>query len=98
MLTKEKLDNGMVRVTFRISSYVWADSITLAGEFNDRDTARHPLQQTSSDEYWHISLDLEPGRAYRFRYLVDGKDWMDDDHADRYEDNPFGSLDSVVVT
>jgi hypothetical protein len=29
---------------------------------------------------------------------VDGRDWMDDDHADGYEANPFGGYDSVVVT
>jgi 1,4-alpha-glucan branching enzyme len=98
MFEKESLDNGHVRITFRVSHYIWADSITLVGEFNDWDVRSHPLQRTRDDGEWHISLVLEANRSYRFRYLVDGKEWMDDDHADGYEANPFGGFDSVVST
>jgi 1,4-alpha-glucan branching enzyme len=65
---------------------------------NDWDAHSHPLHQTRNDGEWHISLELEPDRAYRFRYLVNDEEWMDDDHADGYEPNPFGGFDSVVVT
>jgi hypothetical protein len=41
---------------------------------------------------------LEANNSYRFRYLVDGEEWMDDDHADGYEANVFGGFDSVVST
>ena len=71
MLEKEPLENDTVRVTFRVSHYIWGDS---------------------------ISLVLPTGNTYRFRYLVDGKEWMEDDHADRTDPNPFGGFDSVVVT
>ena len=98
MLEKETLEDGHVRSTFRVSHYIWADSITLVGEFNDWDVHRHPLQRTRDDGEWHISLLLEADRSYRFRYLVDGTEWMDDDHADAYEPNQFGSFDSVVET
>jgi hypothetical protein len=56
------------------------------------------MHQTREDREWHISLELEADRAYRFRYLVNGEEWMDDDHADGYEPNPFGGFDSVVFT
>jgi len=98
MLEKEPLGNGHVRITFRVSHQIWADEITLVGEFNDWETGSHPLQQTRDDREWHISLVLETNRAYRFRYLVNGAEWMDDDHADGYEPNPFGGFDSVVFT
>ena len=98
MLEKEPLENGTVRVTFRISHYIWADSVALVGEFNDWGTHSHPLHRTRADGEWHISVVLESGRAYRFRYLVNGEEWMDDDHADAYEPNPFGGFDSVVFT
>jgi 1,4-alpha-glucan branching enzyme len=68
------------------------------GEFNDWDTHRNPLCRTCDDTEWHTSLVLEANRSYRFRYLVDGKEWMDDDHADGWEPNPFGGFDSVVFT
>jgi 1,4-alpha-glucan branching enzyme len=98
MLEKEPLANGCVRVTFRVSQDIWADDIALVGEFNNWDTHTHLLSQTSADKDWHIALDLETGRSYRFRYLVNGEEWMDDDHADGYTPNPYGGFDSIVRT
>jgi 1,4-alpha-glucan branching enzyme len=98
MLEKGAPSNNTVRVTFRISKNLWADQIALTGEFNDWDRHSHLLQQTHLDRDWHISLELEAGHSYRFRYLVDGEHWMDDDQADAYELNSFGGVDSVVYT
>jgi 1,4-alpha-glucan branching enzyme len=98
MLKKEDLGNNRVRVTFEVSRTIWADHIALVGDFNDWDTHTCSLQQTHGDEDWHISLDLEAGHSYRFRYLVDGQEWMDDDHADGYVVNPYGGVDCVVST
>jgi hypothetical protein len=39
---------------------------------------------------------LKAGQRYRFRYLLDGKQWFNDWHADDYEDNAYGTSDSVV--
>jgi hypothetical protein len=44
-----------------------------------------------------VTLDLESGRDYRFRYLINGEIWENDWNADRYEANIFGSDDAVVV-
>jgi 1,4-alpha-glucan branching enzyme len=98
MLEKEKLDDGKVRVTFRLSETIWADHIALAGDFNGWNQSSHLLQQTHGDRDWHITLDLKPDRTYRFRYLVNDEEWMDDDRADGYEANPFGGFDSIVDT
>jgi 1,4-alpha-glucan branching enzyme len=98
MLEKEPLGNGLVRVTFRVSNHLWADHIALVGEFNDWERYRHLLQQTNDDDDWHITLELEAGRSYRFRYLVDGNEWMADNHADAHELNSYGGVDCVVIT
>lgn len=98
MLEKESLGDSSLRITFRVSHHIWADCIALVGEFNNWDVHSHLMCQTRDDGEWHISLVLPAGRSYRFRYLVDGKEWMDDDHADGYEPNPFGGFDSVVST
>lgn len=97
MLEKEASGNGRVRVTFRISKYLWADQVALIGEFNDWDPHAHLLQQTHLDTDWHITLELEMGHSYHFCYLVDGEHWMDDDQADSYVLNAFGRVDSVVI-
>jgi 1,4-alpha-glucan branching enzyme len=98
MLKKEPLGNGMVRVTFLVSEYLWVTRIALVGEFNNWDTESLLLVQSRTEAHWHISVDLKEGGEYRFRYLVNGQEWMDDDHADGYEPNPFGEMDSVVRT
>jgi len=96
MLEKEAVGDGTMRVTFRISKHLWADQVALIAEFNDWDPHAHLLQQTSLDTDWHITLELEMGHSYHFRYLVDGEHWMDDDQADGYEFSPDGGVDSVV--
>lgn len=98
MIEMEVLGNGKVRVTFHVSRHIWADHIALVGEFNDWDTQRHPLRQSRDNHDWHITLELEAGRRYRFRYIVDGENWIDDDHADDCEPDPYGGFDSVVCT
>ena len=47
---------------------------------------------------WRITLVLPKGQEYQFRYLVNGHDWHNDWHADKYARNKFGSDNSVVVT
>ncbi len=43
-----------------------------------------------------MTVGLDAGRAYRFRYLLDGQRWDNDWAADAYEPNDFGGDDSVV--
>jgi hypothetical protein len=43
-----------------------------------------------------LTVDLDAGRAYRFRYLLDGQRWDNDWAADAYVANDFGGDDSVV--
>jgi 1,4-alpha-glucan branching enzyme len=96
MLEREALGNGKVRVTFRVSKHVWADCITLVGEFNNWDPHSHALRQTNDSADWQISLDLDAGCSYRFHYLVDGHEWMDDNYADGYEFNCYGGVDCII--
>jgi 1,4-alpha-glucan branching enzyme len=98
MLEKKRLDSGQVRVTFRLSRTIWADHIALVGDFNDWNEHSHLLRQTHNDMDWHITLDLEADRRFCFRYLLNDEEWMDDDHADSYEPNPFGGFDSILNT
>jgi 1,4-alpha-glucan branching enzyme len=88
---------GLVRVTFELPSTMWAERVNLVGEFNDWDTTTTPMTRNRSDANWKVTVELEQGRRYRFRYLVDGKEWLNDWHADDHEENPYGSYDSVVA-
>jgi|GEM_PF-310674 len=85
-----------VRVTFSWPAWVRARSVSVAGEFNDWSTERHPLTRTDSG-MWEVTMDLEPGRAYRYKFFVDGERWEPDWLADDTVQNEFGTEDSVVV-
>ncbi len=43
-------------------------------------------------------IRLPKEREFQFRYLVDGKSWLNDDRADSYTVNEFGVKNSVLST
>ncbi|MDT8322771.1 MAG: isoamylase early set domain-containing protein [Bacteroidota bacterium] len=83
------------RVTFYLPAEVEANSVALCGEFNDWNAEAHPMRRKKDGSHF-VSLSLEAGRAYRYRFLVDGSRWENDWQADEYRPNEFGSDDSVV--
>ncbi len=87
---------GLAHVTFELPATVWADQISLVGEFNNWDHQVTPMTQRGLDESWRATIDLEAGRCYRFRYLLDGDRWLSDCQADDCAATSTGSYDSVV--
>jgi 1,4-alpha-glucan branching enzyme len=83
-------------VTFRLPHTTNADRVSVVGEFNDWDSTATPMRHSRCDADWIASVVLKAGQRYRFRYLLDGKRWFNDWYADDYEDNIYGSSDSVV--
>jgi hypothetical protein len=50
----------------------------------------------NEDGNFTLTLILEAGRSYRFRYCLDNSRWENDWEADGYEPNAFGSDDSLL--
>ena len=99
MITKEPLpDRRNVQVTFELPSSIWAERVNLVGDFNNWDPSKGAMRQGRSDGNWRITLILPVGRQYQFRYLVNGRDWHNDWHADEYVPNRYGTDNSVVNT
>jgi 1,4-alpha-glucan branching enzyme len=98
MIRKQPLPSGKVAVTFEMPASIWADSIHLVGDFNQWDTQSLPMKQRHGDSVWEITLALETGHEYQYRYLVNGTDWQNDWQAERYAPNPFSSDNSVFST
>ena len=88
---------GKVLVTFELPAEVWASQVHLVGDFNRWNPTTHPLRQRRHDGVWTITLELDAGRAYQFRYLIDGRRWCNDPQADGDLPNPYGGYNSVVV-
>ena len=83
------------RVTFELPAQAGASSVSVCGEFNDWCPEAHPLKQRK-DGGFSATVSLPTGRAYRYRYFVDGERWENDWAADDYAPNAFGTDDSVV--
>ena len=97
-LEKKYLRQGAVcSVTFVLPKAAAPDagSVCILGEFNNWSADAHPLAKREEGDFV-ITLELEAGRAYRFRYVIDGWKFENDWFADRYEPNPYGGEDSVV--
>ena len=97
-LEKKYLGHGSVcKVTFVLPKAAAPDagSVCILGEFNNWSADAHPLARRDEGDF-AITLELEAGRAYRFRYVIDGWKFENDWFADRYEPNPYGGEDSVV--
>ncbi|HYY18962.1 MAG TPA: isoamylase early set domain-containing protein [Streptosporangiaceae bacterium] len=84
-----------VPVTFTLPAEVGAGDVALCGDFNGWTTGPIPLIRDSDN--WQVTIPLTPGNSYRYRYLLDGERWENAWQADRYEPNPFGSDDSVII-
>ncbi len=96
MLKKAYSKTGRVcRVTFRLPAEVKAQKAMLVGDFNGWDTQATPMRVLKNGDF-SVTLSLEAGQAYRFRYLLDGERWENDWAADAYAPNEFGGDDSVV--
>jgi hypothetical protein len=83
-----------VDVVFSLPADVKADRVALCGEFNDWSVESTTLAH-QVDGSWSVTVPLVPG-TYRYKYLLDGETWENGSDADRYEENAYGTLDSVV--
>ncbi len=99
MIRKETTSpaKGRVAVTFELPATLWAHEVALVGEFNGWNPCSHRLAQ-GYDGAWRLAVELERGRRYEFRYLVDGREWANDWAADDYVPNRSGGFNSVVKT
>lgn len=98
MLKKENPKSKSVcRVTFYTPAAIEAETIHLVGDFNNWDEKSTPMQRLK-DGRFKFTLNLDKGREYQFRYLVNGAEWHNDWEADKYVPNPFSGDNSVVIT
>jgi len=77
-----------------VSLYPRANSVQIAGDFNDWQPARNPMQKIGDSGVWQTQMKLPRGK-YRYRLVVDGQ-WQQDPYNERTELNPFGEFNSVI--
>lgn len=91
---------NVCRVTFRLPKAAAPDakSVYIVGDFNNWNIHATPMKTLEDGDYT-VRLDLDAGKEYQFRYLIDEVKWENDWNADKYVKSPYGDNDnSVVVT
>jgi hypothetical protein len=98
-IKKEYLEGGkLCKVTFRLPSIAApsAKSVCIVGDFNNWNIHGNRMKKLKNGDYC-ITLNLEPGREYQFRYFIDESKWENDWNADKYVKSPWGDSDNSVI-
>lgn len=93
MITKQPRPDGAVKVIFSLPRGT-AEYAVVVGDFNDWSLDATVMADT--DDGLEVAVTLERDRSYRFRYLLDGVNWVNDWQADGFADNDYGGSDSVL--
>ena len=97
MLKKSYSKTGKVcRVTFKYDNPENAETAMLAGGFNDWSAEQNPMRKLKNGTF-SVTVSLEAGSSYPFRYVLNDTFWVNDEAADSYEPNSYGEDNSVVT-
>ncbi len=78
--------------TFLLNGFNNAKAVYVAGDFNDWSPTTYPMQKTATG--WQINIHLDKGKC-RYKFVVDGK-WILDPHNNLWEENEYGTGNSVL--
>ena len=73
-----------------------AKKVEIVGDFNNWNPQKGIKMTKQKNGIFKAIVELEAGKEYQFRYLIDGRTWENDWEADGYVANQFGTEDSVV--
>jgi 1,4-alpha-glucan branching enzyme len=97
MLKKNYSKSGNIcRVTFKYNNSEGSTNAALVGEFNKWSLQENPMKKLK-DGSFSITLSLQAGNSYQFRYVLDGNIWVNEVEADSYVTNQYGEENSVVT-
>lgn len=97
MIKKNYSKSGKIcRVTFKYSNPVDNDIAALVGDFNNWSSQENPMKKLKNGSF-SVTISLQAGNSYQFRYVLDDEAWVNDEKADSYVPNKYGEENSVVT-
>jgi len=86
------------KVTFKIPAETGnlAKTASLVGEFNNWSFIANPMKRLKNGAF-STTIELEKGKGYQFRYLLDGHKWDNEVEADKFVPSPYGGSENSVI-
>lgn len=95
MIQKKIVSGGdQAKVVFTLPAELATGRVAVVGEFNDWDPMATPMSKRKG--VVTAAAMLETGRRYAFRYLREDGEWINDEAADAFEPNEFGTTNCVL--
>ena len=87
------------KVTFRLPKEALEDAknVFLVGDFNDWNQEKHKMKFLK-DGSAKTMVDLEVGKSYAYRFLINGEQWENDWAAEDYVPNGVDLNENSLVT
>ncbi len=86
------------KATFKLDASLanGAKEAVVVGDFNNWDSTASPMKGSKAGDF-SVTIELESGKEYQFRYLLDGATWVNDPEADKYTPSQYGVSNCVLV-
>jgi hypothetical protein len=94
-LTKQFVKSkSLYKVTFQVNTE--GNNISVLGDFNSWNPEALILKK-QKDGSFKGTAELEAGREFQFRYLVDNTLWLNDESSDKFVWNGISSEENSVI-
>lgn len=92
-------DNGVCKITFMLNEKAKSiENVRITGDFNNWDRSGEPMKRLKSGGFTQ-TMDLDAGKSYQFRYLINDSVWANEPESDELVPNGFGpgQFNSLIV-
>lgn len=97
MIKQDPMKNKKVKVTFVQPHDAGQDTVSVVGDFNEWDPNKTKLVKRNNGTR-SVTITVDPGKRYRFRYYCADGTWFNDEAADDYESSEHGSENCLLLT
>ena len=95
----ENKATSTTKVTFTLpkEAVQTANTVALVGEFNNWNIVDGVELKKQKDGSFSTTIELEAGKEYQYRFLINGEVWENAWNAPKYVETSFGVYNSVVL-
>ena len=96
MIRKEK-KGKQVKITFVLPEHLAYQNPCVVGDFNNWDPAANPFKKRANKTL-STSVTVPTNTSFAFRYLAEDGQWFDEEQADGFVLNEFGTANCSCET